>query len=153
MSATSTAGRGDREPRVCTYGRQKIFESDRSFSSSWYCSCERLLPARHYHLSGNENGARYFWIIITSQYQVCLACMSLSLELRVTAGRGRLCVWWLIATKFVLVAHRGPMTGDDNYKAVRRIILDLLEVTLKKRRGDYSSEMFLMPRCSYFYLW
>jgi len=92
-------GHSNREPRVYTFSRQKIFEFHRSFPSGWYCSCERLLPARRYHLSGNENGALYFWIIITSQAKLAPR-VSLSLfELRVTAGRGRLCVWWLIATK------------------------------------------------------
>lgn len=78
---------------------QKIFEFDRSFPSGWYCSCERLLPARRYHLSGNENGAPYFWIIITSQLA---PCVSLSLELRVTAGRGCACDDWSLLNSYLL---------------------------------------------------
>lgn len=143
-------GRSDREPRrVSTFSRQKIFEFDRSFSSGWYCSCERLLPAWHYHLSGNETGALYFWIIITSQYRVCLARISLSLELRVTAGRGRLCVWWLIVTKFVVVAHRGPMPVDDNYKAVRRTRSNQSHVEKNSARITLMLGTVFILRCSW----
>lgn len=137
-------GRSGHEPHICTFSRQKIFEFDRSFPSSWYCSCKRLLPARRYHLSGNENGALYFWIIITSQTKLA-PHVSLSLELRVTAELGWLCVWWLIATKFVLVAHRGPMLTDDNYKAVHWIILNLIKaVPLKKQYENYGRRSVLI---------
>lgn len=49
--------------------------------------------------------------------QACPACIAFTPTWSHTAGRGRLCVWWLIATKFV--AHCGPMLANDNYKAAR----------------------------------
>lgn len=48
-----------------------------------------------------------------------------------------------------LVAHRGPMPTDDNYKAVHWIILNLIKaVPLKKRYENYGLGSVLILQCS-----